>query len=209
MALIKELRDDPQSRHAILFLKKAQARSRQDQAVPASVAQMREMIKEAPPLIGRTLAIMWLLLARHGDLIHGRLQATQEVPGSRIQLASILYLPWKSDTDGSKRASKVIPVTEPLLRLLRSRCFATYTQMYTFLKKWNLTVHSIGRGGISYLANKGYSAGTIAILTQHAAGQEGRNGAHRYISAPFAGPTVEHQVRLSSTLWDAIWPQTR
>ena len=90
VSLIPELKEDPGTPPAILYLKKAMARRKQNQATPVTVTQMRSILRHASRQVAATLRLMWLQLARHGDLIHGRLQAIQRTLSPQIRFASVL-----------------------------------------------------------------------------------------------------------------------
>jgi hypothetical protein len=84
--------------------------------------------------------------------------------------------------------------------------WATYDQIYRALKKTHpdLTVHSIRRGALTFLASQGYSHAEIGLLSLHTPQSDESLGVRRYIDPDVAQPEAQKQLQMSMCLWQAI-----
>ena len=201
-AHIKDLREDPHSKEALLFLKKAAAEATTKKATPITPAEVRTAIESSPRRVANTIKLLWISAARHADLKAGKLVLSDG--GKKFTTVVLHFGPWKSDRTGSRQATKALPVDKGILELLTTRSYASYEEVAKFLARVNpsLTVHSIRRGAITFLGQT-HSPEDIAVLTQHAAGQS-RSGAHRYLPPTANGPMASLQLRLACMLWSSL-----
>lgn len=206
IAQIPELREDPKTKPALLWLKKRLAEATVKKATPITPAQMSQLLRNAKPTVATTALIMWISAARHSDLRAAWLEKC--FGKGRSQVACLRFGPWKSDPSGSRQATKALPVNDDMVKLLKSKKFATFHQVKASLAATSpdLTVHSIRRGAIQFLAPH-YSPLQIAAITQHAAGQE-KSAVHKYTPASMTGPLPTMQLQLASELWSSLSPTT-
>lgn len=205
-SLIPELREDPLTKEACLFLQKQLANTKVKKATPISPAQVALALRSAPPTTAATILWMWIGAARHADLKPARVESWKQI--GHLSVACLRFGPWKSDPTGKREASKVLPVNPLLRSLLKQRAFSSFRQVKLALKKIDpaLSVHSIRRGAIKALSVD-HSADEIAVLTQHAAGQT-RSQAHKYAPLSATGPTPSLQLTLASKLWKLLSSRT-
>ena len=205
-SLIPELRDDPLTKEACLFLQKRLAQAKLKKATPISPAQVALVIRSAPPTTAATILWMWIGAARHADLKPAHVESWKRL--GQLPVVCLRFGPWKSDPTGKREASKVLPVNPLLKSLLKKRAFSSFAQVKVALKKIDptLSVHSIRRGAIKALSME-HSADEIAVLTQHAAGQT-RSQAHKYAPLSATGPTPSLQLMLASKLWKMLSSRT-
>jgi hypothetical protein len=142
----------------------------------------------------RTIQVMWTSACRHADLL--RATTAMVAPG-------IHRMTWawqKSDLRGKRHLCKFIVYPRPLPR------WASYQQVYRAIKKIHpeLTVHSIRRGALTYLASKGYSHSEIGKLSLHTPQSDEALAVRRYVDPHFTQPEGQLQLRMSSDLWQAI-----
>ena len=201
-ARIPAVRQDPKTKEAILFLKKRAATATLKKAVPILPDQLSQAIDTASPRTANTILLMWLGAARHADLRAARLEKSFGKGKSKV--ACLRFGPWKSDPTGNRQATKALPTNSALLKMMRSQDFASFNAVKNALRKvdHSLTVHSIRRGAIQFLADR-YSPLQIAALTQHAAGQE-TSAVHKYTPPTMTGPLPTLQLQLASELWNAL-----
>lgn len=202
MAQIEEIREDPKSKPAILWLKKRMAEATLKKAVPITPKQMSRLLSTAKPIVATTALIMWISAARHSDLKAAWLEKC--FGKGKSQVACLRFGPWKSDPSGVRQATKALPATDAMVEMLKSKKFASYYQVQASLTATSreLTVHSIRRGAIQFLAPN-YSPLQIAAITQHAAGQE-KSAVHKYTPASMMGPLPTLQLQLASELWSSL-----
>lgn len=202
-AHIPELANDKKTKEAILFLKKEANRHEMKKATPITPLEMKKIADLPPSRTKHTVMLMWITAARHADLRAGKL--VKSFGGeNQWKVAYIRFGPWKSDPTGSAQASKTVPVSPELLQMLQQEDYVNFSRTNAFLKSINpsLTPHSIRRGAIAYLARH-HPPETIAMLTQHAAGQA-KGGAQKYMPPSMYGPLPSTQLRLASALWDSV-----
>jgi hypothetical protein len=84
--------------------------------------------------------------------------------------------------------------------------WASYDQVYRALKTVHsdLTVHSLRRGAITYLASQGYSHAKIGSLSLHTPDNDEALGVRRYVDPHYAQPEAQAQLDMSKSLWKAI-----
>jgi hypothetical protein len=202
VARIPDLQNDPKTKEAILFLKKKVAVATLKKATPITPAQMNTLLATASPKTATTALIMWISAARHSDLKAAWLE--QCFGKGTSMVACLRFGPWKSDPTGFRQATKALPTNTEMIKMLKSKDFAHYSAMRRrlYATSPDLTVHSIRRGAIQYLAHN-YSPLQIAAITQHAAGQE-KSAVHKYTPATMTGPLPTLQLQLASELWNSL-----
>jgi hypothetical protein len=190
VARIPDLRNDPKTKEAILFLKKKVAIASLKKATPITPDQMVKLLASASPKTATTALIMWISAARHSDLKAAWLE--QCFGKGTSMVACLRFGPWKSDPTGFRQATKALPTNAEMVKMFKSKDFAHYSAMRRrlYATSPDLTVHSIRRGAIQFLAHN-YSPLQIAAITQHAAGQE-KSAVHKYTPATMMGPSPRY-----------------
>ena len=200
---IPEVKADPLTEEALLFLQKVSSETEQKKAPPITPLQVQQALSRSPPEIATSMTLMWISAARHADLRPGKLVSCHGIADGWWEVV-ISFGVWKSDRSGTRAASKALVVNDAILIQLRDRQYAPFQTIKDWLKKVDsqLTVHSFRRGAINWLAED-HTPEEIATLTQHASGQS-VSGTHKYLVPTTKGPMAQKQLQLCSKLWSAI-----
>jgi hypothetical protein len=142
----------------------------------------------------RTIQMLWTSACRHADL--ARATTVTVAPG-------IHRMTWgwqKSDLRGKRHLCKFVVYPHYIPH------WATYRQVYRVMKKIHpdLTVHSIRRGALTYLASMGFSHAQIGKLSLHTPQSDESLAVRRYVEPHQNQPEGQLQIQMSQTLWRAI-----
>jgi integrase len=153
--------------------------------------QLRALLPRCPAHARATILLQWVSGCRHADLLKARLEKVTP---------DVLRMSWstqKSDRLGKRHLTKFIYYPLPLLPL------ANYREVYGRMKiiAPDLTVHSIRRGALTYLAEQGHSHEEIMKLSLHAPTADPCLAVRRYIEPTHLQPEAVTQIHLSKALW--------
>jgi integrase len=153
--------------------------------------QMKVLLTRSPREARGTIVLQWVSGCRHADLLKARMEKVTP---------SILRMSWstqKSDRLGKRHLVKFIhfPLQIPQL--------SGYREVYKRLKDVDpsLTVHSLRRGALTFLATQGYSHETIMKLSLHAPTSDPCLAVRRYVEPSHLQPEAMEQIELSKALW--------
>jgi hypothetical protein len=163
-------------------------------ALVADPGLLRKAVISSDINTARTIQVMWTSACRHADLL--RATTTRVAP-------DILQMTWgwqKSDLRGKRHLCKFIVYPHRLPQ------WAGYHQVYRAVKKVDqqLTVHSIRRGALTYLASRGFSHAQIGKLSLHTPQSDEALAVRRYVDPHFSQPEGQLQLQMSKALWQAI-----
>jgi hypothetical protein len=187
-----ELRNATSRRMVVAWEREAAVVTRR--AVVALPSQVLMATTSSGVEIARTIEFLWSSACRHADL--AKADIIQVAPGiHRMKWA------WqKSDLRGRRHLCKF--VWNPPLP---SR-WATYAQVYHTMKRVHkdLTVHSLRRGALTYLAGQGFSHPDIGRFSLHTPQADESLGVRRYIDPHHQQSEGQLQLRMSRVLWKVI-----
>lgn len=166
-------------------------------AIPITPPQFRSLLTRAPPIVANTVLLLLLSASRHMDLLR--------VLNYKCFQKGIILLQWgtfKSDRYGERAFSKFLEIPENFKHLWAPFELATYKQVYNELKKVDktLSVHSIRRAAVTYLAEAGFSYPEILLLTGHTPTSDPCLAVRRYADPSQNQPESLLQIRMSRHL---------
>jgi len=172
-SLWPQLKESREWQDAMKCAYKAAAVAEVNHAVAATPEQIQTLLQSniVPTKVQDTVLLQWISASRHADLEHMYLAQVWRYPIAPHEntVAVRWNLPvWKSDLLGKRHCSKTITMPEAVLRRIMQGGFAGYREVYRHMTKMALTVHSIRRGAVTALSNKGEAPESIVTLTQHA-----------------------------------------
>eukprot|EP00760_Papus_ankaliazontas_P022365 PhM_4_TR18845/c1_g1_i1/m.100324 len=159
------------------------------QAIAATPGKVRTAMRLADSTTARTILLLWVSASRHGDLARAHV--------SKAARTSLL-LKWgtqKSDRFGERRITKFVHWP----REVPAR-WASYKQVLRALKRVSLTVHSLRRGSLTWLAKKGYTHTQLQKLSGHTPVGRTLSGIRRYVDPAPEQPEGRLQMRMSHQL---------
>lgn len=164
------------------------------QAPAAEPRHVRNAILNAPADIGWTIRLMWVSASRHADVLQAQL---------RMVAPGVMRMSWtvqKSDRYGERRISKFITWAGGV------RIPASYWRVLRQMKTASpeLTVHSVRRGAMTFLADQGHEMARIRELSQHTPTDDPNLAVRRYVDPSPNQPESRRQQSMSQELAGAI-----
>lgn len=164
-------------------------------ALSISVADLIGVLRKCPRLERYTILFLWVGALRHGDL------RTATITRMTDQVVRVQWSVQKSDRLGRRFLTKFV-----IFPFAVGPPWANYRETYETVKAQNiqLTVHSLRRGALTHLADKGYSHAEIATFSLHAPTSDAHLAVRRYVDPSPSQPEGGLQLQMSLTLLRAL-----